>query len=148
EFQAAEKALQEVDSHDTIVSKIDYRAEGPKNYDSILSTTEKIKNTSFEDYILDTINKYKGKSVNDLAEKFGVYGNNLKNFASKVSLKMLGVNTKNAEEFEKANVQVKAIRIEENGTIKQHMSFPAFKFTELVKEEWETSELRELLFET
>ena len=47
------------------------------------------------------------------------------------------------EEFEKANIKIKAIRLNKNGMPKEHMSFPAFKYTEIVNETWENSELYE-----
>ncbi|RYG72328.1 restriction endonuclease [Lentibacillus lipolyticus] len=148
ESMVAETATQVVPSHDTVASNIDYQFNRTTDYDPIVHNVGTIQKTTFEDYVLDTINWYKNRSVHELAQIFDVNDNKLKNFASKVSLKMLGVETKKAEEFEKANVKVKAIRIEENGTIREHMSFPAFQFTDLVKESWETSSLRELLFET
>ena len=56
-------------------------------------------------------------------------------------------NLSDTDEFLKANIIPKTIRIEENGKIKESMSFPAFKYVDIVKQEWETSELREM-FET
>ena len=53
-----------------------------------------------------------------------------------------------AEEFEKANVVVKTIRIEKNNKIKENMSFPTFKFKELVEEDWEDSTFGNYLRET
>ncbi|MGI6510063.1 MAG: MutH/Sau3AI family endonuclease [Erysipelotrichaceae bacterium] len=52
---------------------------------------------------------------------------------------MLEVSNNQAEEFVKANIVVKTIRIEENGKNKESMSFPTFKFKELVEETWEES---------
>lgn len=46
------------------------------------------------------------------------------------------------DEFYKANIKIKTIRIKKDGTIKESMSFPAFKFKEIVEENWEDSELR------
>lgn len=40
----------------------------------------------------------------------------------------------------KANIVVKAIRVEKNNRIVQSMSFPNFKFKEIVQEEWENTE--------
>ncbi len=39
-------------------------------------------------------------------------------------------------------LKIKTIRIKKDGTIKESMSFPAFKFKEIVEENWEDSELR------
>ena len=46
------------------------------------------------------------------------------------------ISSNKAEEFVKANIVVKAVRIEENCTIEQHILMPAFEFNELLREEW------------
>ena len=61
---------------------------------------------------------------------------------------MLGIRGNHAEEFEKANVVVKTIRIGNNNKIKESMSFPVFKFKELIKEQWEDSTFGNYLRET
>lgn len=38
------------------------------------------------------------------------------------------------DEFQKANIVPKTIRIEENGRIKECISFPAFEFTNIVEQ--------------
>ena len=54
---------------------------------------------------------------------------------------------KNIEEFNKADIKFKTIRIEKNGNIKEHMSFKNFKYTEIINEQWEDSELRNMFAE-
>lgn len=49
------------------------------------------------------------------------------------------------DEFQNANIIPKTIRIQKNGHIKESMSFPTFKFTEIINETWEESELRNYL---
>ena len=44
----------------------------------------------------------------------------------------------------KANIVPKTIRINKNGSIKESMSFPTFKFSEIINEECEGSKLREM----
>ena len=53
--------------------------------------------------------------------------------------KILGVNTENSEEFEKANITIKTIRVEKNGIPKESMSFPKICIREFVKQEFENS---------
>ena len=43
------------------------------------------------------------------------------------------------EEFVKADVEIKTIRVSKTGTIREHISFPAFKYEDILEEEWETS---------
>lgn len=103
----------------------------------------------FETYVINTLNLYKGKSFNELKDLFGIDRNSKpKSLGSMLALRMLNINGDKAEEFEKANIVVKTIRIGRNGKIKEHMSFPTFKFTELVNEEWEDSYMYELFSST
>ena len=44
-----------------------------------------------------------------------------------------------------SNILIKSIKVEENGKIKENISFPSFKFNELVKEDWENSSIKELV---
>ncbi len=65
-----------------------------------------------------------------------------------LAYRILGIKGNHAKEFEKANIVVKTIRIEKNNRIKENMSFPTFKFKELVKEDWENSSFGSYLRET
>lgn len=94
---------------------------------------------SFQDYIVSLINKHVGKSDKELCEMFNRPYNNNKAQWNDLAFKMLGIKGNHAAEFEKANIVVKTIRIEENGKNKENMSFAPFKFKELVQEQWEDS---------
>ena len=65
-----------------------------------------------------------------------------------LAFKILGVKGNNAAEFEKAGVQVKTIRLTNTGKIKESMSFPAMKYKEVIKENWEDSVFHNYLSET
>ena len=56
---------------------------------------------------------------------------------------MLEIVNEKIEEFEKANIKIKAIRLRPDGMPKESMSFPTFKYTEIIKEDWLDSELYE-----
>ena len=45
----------------------------------------------------------------------------------------------------KTNTIPKTVRIEQNGRIKESMSFSSVKYNELVNQEWQTFDLRESL---
>lgn len=95
---------------------------------------------SFEDYVVEKIAQYCGYSVNDLCMEFSVkIRKKPKNLESMLAYRILGVNGDHAEEFEKANVVVKTIRIGKNDKIKESMSFPTFRFKELIREDWDNS---------
>ena len=54
-------------------------------------------------------------------------------------------NLSDTEEFSKANIIPRTVRIEQNGRIKESFPFPTFKYLELINEEWETCEFRNTL---
>lgn len=123
-----------------------YIVPGKVTYEPILK--EEVTD-SFEDYVMDKINAFCGYSVEDLCDKFEIeFQKRPKNLEAMLAYRILGIKGNQAEEFEKANVKVKTIRIGKNGKIKECMSFPAFKFKELVKEEWEDSTFGNYLRET
>ncbi len=75
------------------------------------------------------------------------YNNNKAQWTD-LAYRMLGIKSNRAEEFRKANVTVKVIRLEENGKMRESMSFPPFKYKELIKETWEESTLHQYFEET
>ena len=104
---------------------------------------------SFEDYVVHKIDAYCDWSVTNLCNAFHIeYQKKPKSLGAMLAYRMLGIKGNHAEEFEKANVVVKTIRIEKNNKIKENMSFPTFKFKELVEEEWDNSTFGNYLRET
>ena len=79
---------------------------------------------SFEDYVVEKIDRYCGRSVNDLCIEFCIeIDKKPKNLEAMLAYRMLGIKGNHAEEFEKANIVVKTIRIGKNDRIKESMSF-------------------------
>lgn len=123
-----------------------YIVPGEATYEAIISDGAE---DSFEDYVVQKIGQYKDYSIDDLCIEFNVdRSRNPKNLEAMLAYRILGITGNKAEEFEKANVVVKTIRIGKNGKIKENMSFPAFKFLELVNETWEESTFGNYLRET
>lgn len=123
-----------------------YIVPGKDTYEPIMKseTTD-----SFEDYVVSKISKHTGKTVAELCDLFEInVEKKPKNLEALLAYRMLGIKGNHAEEFEKANVVVKAIRIEKNNKIREHMSFPTFKFKELAEEEWEDATFADYLRET
>lgn len=122
-----------------------YVVPGKKTYEPIVVEDSV---DSFEDYVVAKINKHHGQSIEELCVEYDVeFSSKPKNLEAMLAYRMLGIKGNHAEEFEKANVVVKAIRIG-NNKIKESMSFPVFKFKELVKECWEDSTFGNYLRET
>lgn len=104
---------------------------------------------SFEDYVVKKIDRYRGYSVGDLCAEFDIeIERKPKNLEAMLAYRILGIKGNHAEEFEKANIVVKTIRIEKNDRIKESMSFPAFRFKELIEENWDDSTFGNYLRET
>ncbi|MBE5905973.1 MAG: restriction endonuclease [Lachnospiraceae bacterium] len=116
--------------------------------DSILKDATALKEKSFEDVLVDIVKKYIGKTDKELCAQFGREYNNNKAQWTDLACKILGIRNEHAAEFEKANIKVKSIRLEENDSIKESMSFPPFKFMDLVEEEFEESALHDYFAET
>lgn len=115
------------------------------DYSNVEKVLKRTTNT-FNEFIECVVNKYKGKTQKELMNEFGLKSN-AKNINNIIISRMFNVKSKLAEteEFQKAKIIPKTIRIEENGRIKESISFPYFKYTELVKQDWETSDLKEEL---
>lgn len=111
-----------------------------------LEPIKRNKNFSFEESIIDKISKYYGKSDSELSKELNLKRN--KAFWSQSVYRILGIKSNKAEEFIKANIKIKTIRVEEDGGINEHMPLPTFKFKDLVNQEWEQSTLYHLLSET
>lgn len=129
--------------------KVSYMTQLVRKFIGNYSDVEKVlKDTqfSFEEYVNNVINKYKGKSQKELMKELNI-DSNAKNINSLLINKMFNVrsNLAETEEFQKANIIPKTIRIEENGRIKESISFPAFKYTDIINQSWETCDLREEL---
>ena len=123
-----------------------YIIPGKNTYEPIIKgTTEE----AFEDYVVRKIDAYCDWTVTELCNTFHIeYQKKPKNLEAMLTYRMLGIKGNHAEEFEKANVVVKTIRIEKNNKIKQNMSFPTFKFKELIEEDWDDSTFGNYLRET
>ena len=129
--------------------KTSYMTQLVRKYIGDYSDVEKVlKGTkdTFNQYVSEVVNKYKGKSQKELMREFNI-DSKAKSINSMLISRMFNVKSKlsDTEEFQKANIIPKTIRIEENGRIKESISFPAFKYTELINQDWEGSDLREQL---
>lgn len=121
---------------------------GKTSDNAILKDADLIKEKTFEEVLEDIVMKYAGVSDKELCEKFGREYNNNKAQWNDLAYKILGIRDEHADEFEKANIKVKTIRIEENNKMRESMSFPPFEFMDLVGEEFEDSSLHDYFEET
>jgi DNA mismatch repair protein MutH len=118
-----------------------------KDVENVLENN--VENLSIEDYIKNKTYKYINHTRTELCEIFKI-DSKAKNLNELIISRMFNIKGKisKTDEFLKANIQVKTIRVEKNGNIKESMSFPYFKYTEIIKESWESSTLRNLFEQT
>ena len=129
--------------------KNSYMTQLVRKYIGNYSDVEKIlkKTTaSFNEFVTTIVNKYKDMSQKELMKEFNL-DSSAKNINSILISRMFNVkiNLRETEEFQKANIIPKTVRIEENGSIKESISFPSFKFTEIINQNWETCYLKKEL---
>lgn len=119
-----------------------------------ISDTEKIitgieelqKVKSFENLVMSKYKPYIGKTVEEIAAQFKDPPNpKAKDYFANISKMILGVRGKKIEEFEKADIILKTIRLNKKGMPKEAISFPTFKYKKIVKEKWTTADLRQRL---
>lgn len=123
---------------------------GTEQSERIIKDWRILQTTTFEDHIVAQISPYFGKTQDELKDMFQIQSSS-KSINEILLAKMLGIQGKIAytEEFQKAGIVPKTIRVRKDGTIKECMSFPTFDFIELSQEdEWEESELYNYLAPT
>ena len=126
-----------------------YMTQLVRKYIGDYSNVEKVlknKTDTFNEFVNNVIIKYKNKTQKELLKEFNI-NTNAKNINSILISRMFNVKGKLVltEEFQKANIIPKTIRIEENGKIIESISFPYFKYTDIINEEWQTCKLKEEL---
>ena len=126
----------------------EYIITGTETYEPLIKDPSELAKMTFAQLIISRINGYKGKSDRQLCAMFDREYNNNKAQWTDLAYRMLGIKSNRAAEFRKANITVKVIRLEENGHMRENMSFPPFRYRELVKEQWEESTLHNYFDET
>ena len=116
--------------------------------ESIISDADELANKTFQQVIIDRISQYVGRTDKELCKQFDREYNNNKSQWVDLAYRMLGIRSNRAEEFVKANIVVKGIRLEENGKMVENSPLPPFKYKELIAEEWEDSTLCSYFEET
>lgn len=118
--------------------------------EAIVEDNAQLEKQGFENYIINKIKPFFGKSQKELIQKFSL-NSSAKNVNERIIAAILGIkgNIASTKEFSKANIIPKTIRIEYGDKkIKESMSFPTFKFTEIINENWEDSFMYNLFSST
>lgn len=122
--------------------------------DELISFTsaEELRQKSLKDLLYDKFVDFIGLTDKDIANKINIpYNNKSKSFVPLLISALLGIKgtrLDNIEEFAKANIQFKTIRLEPNGKPKESMSFEIIDFEQWLTETWEESYIRNRFIET
>lgn len=107
--------------------------------ESLLPKDFDFNNSSIETYIVSKFKEYYGCSESELKKKFKLqYQEGSKHSANLIARAILGLSLDSKipiEEFEKANIKIKTIVLEENGVLKESMSFQQIDYDEVAEEE-------------
>ena len=106
---------------------------------------------SLIEVLREKILKYKGKSLIELFNIFSEHPTKIKIKAKNIIPLLIRRILSNSQsdiisELVKADISIKTIRVSKN-RIKESMSFPRFKFSEIVNQEYEESHIYNLLYE-
>ena len=116
-------------------------------YGKLISSAKEVKRKTIEEIVIEKFKPYYGKTIEEILDKTGVELNtSAKSFYANLTKAILGIElNKEIEEFEKAEILVKTVRLKENNLPKEDMSFPTFKYEEIVNEDWESSDFKNIL---
>ena len=116
-------------------------------YGKLIPSIVVARKQTIEEIVLGKFKPYYNKTIDEILEKIGVKINiKAKNFYANLTKAILGIElNKEIEEFEKAEIIVKTIRLKENNLPKEDISFPNFKYDELINEYWEESAFKDVL---
>lgn len=104
-----------------------------------------VKKVSLQALLDGLFAPYVGKTAMEIAESFGI-DSVAKSRYHMLSRRILGVKSLNdVEEFSKADIELRTIRIKPDGIPKEDISFPHFEFKEIVEQEWLDSDLQDVL---
>ena len=117
---------------------------GEEEDEHIITDTDLLLTSSFEDLVIEKFNDYLGKNTVEIGKRLNmtVYEPD-KGFNASVVGRILGItgNHEQAAEFKNANITVKTIVVNSEDMPEQHMSFSVFSFLDIMKEKWEDSEI-------
>jgi len=113
-------------------------------YEHIFPTVD-LSNLSFGELVVNELSKFYGISEEEIQNKFKIISKSKSRYNIYIArmLKIKG-NINETNEFLKANIKIKTIRIGSNSKIKESMSFPQIDFCELARQDFEESDVRDM----
>lgn len=116
-----------------------------KSYHSII---EKNYPLTIEENIEKRFEIYYGKTNLEIEKRLNIsYDKRPKNHRRLLINKLLGASSNKIKEFEKANITLRVIALEKTGRLVESISFPIFKYTEIINQDWTNSSFYKQLTE-
>ena len=116
-------------------------------YGKLIPSVTIAKSKTIEEIILSKFKPFYGKSIETILLKLNLSINiKAKSFYANLTKAILGISLeKEIEEFQKAEIIVKTVRVKANNLPKEDISFPTFKYKEIYSDEWENSDFKNIL---
>lgn len=121
---------------------------GQQPAEPIVPSADVLDEMTFEEYVLSLLQPHFGKTDRALCDMLGLEYTGNKAQWVRIVYSLLGLRGERAEEFEKANVSVRTVRVEERGAIVESLSLDTFKFCDIANQEWDDSALKAYFEET
>ncbi len=124
-----------------------FKNDSKEIYGKLIPSVQTAKKQSIEEIVISKFKPFYGKTEEDILEILKIEINTkAKSFHANLTKAILGISIdKEIEEFEKAEIIVKTVRLKENDLPKEDISFPTFKYEEIVNQDWENSDFKEIL---
>ena len=128
-----------------IIASIAY--ESKETYGKLIPNVQAAKKQTIEEIVISKFKPFYGKTEEEIVKILNIKINTkAKSFYANLTKAILGIELdKEIEEFEKAEIIVKTVRLKENNLPKEDISFPNFKYEEIVNEDWEDSDFKNIL---
>jgi len=99
------------------------------------------ESVTFEDATELRFRPYMNLSISEISSRLNFYKKDLnqKGFHRQLANRILSAGDQTLAELEKAGIELKTVRLKENGQPRESMSFPGFKTLEIINEDWEDS---------
>lgn len=97
------------------------------------------ENTTFEEATANRFRPFVGMSLVEIAKHFNYEKKSPKSFTRQLAMRILSGGGESVPELEKAGIELKTVRLTKKGRPREAMSFPGFKFLEIIDEDWEDS---------
>ena len=117
-----------------------------EQYGKLISSLKTVKNQTLEDIVIKKFQPYYEETVDEILDRLSVKINTKeKNFYASLTKLILGIElSKEIEEFHKADIIVKTVRLKENNLPKEDISFPVFSYEDVLNERWEESKTKDI----